>query len=251
MRLLGLLLDYGGTLVQETGVDLRAGHEWMLAHASHRPEHVTVQHVFERASRVTREISARREETLVETPWPTLTRLIHDYLGIRFTLPMDELEIGFWRASVQTEAMAGARHALEWLHLAKIPVAVVSNSSFGERVIRYELAKHGLADHLAFVMASADYSIRKPHVMLFETAAARLGIDPVDVWFMGDRLDTDVVGAKAAGMTAVWFNPNGDNPATQPDLMVASWNDLIREISEANTGLSSDNQPPEHGRGMP
>lgn len=115
--------------------------------------------------------------------------------------------------------------------------AVVSNTSFGEPVIRYELGKHGLTDHLVFVMVSADYSVRKPNALLFETAAARLGIRPEDVWFMGDRLDTDVAGAKAAGMTAVWFNPNGRrDSSSDADLTVANWDDFARHVLEANRG---------------
>jgi HAD superfamily hydrolase (TIGR01662 family) len=225
----GLLLDYGGTLVEEVSVDLRAGNEWLLARASHRPAEVTLADVLERANRVTREVADRRDQAHLETAWPTLTRLIHDFFGIRFDAPMAELEMGFWRASVHTRPMPGARKALEQCHRSSVPIAVVSNSSFGEPVIRYELAKHGLADHLAFVMVSAEYSVRKPNVLLFETAAARLGIQPKDSWFVGDRLDTDIVGAKAAGMTAVWFNPNQrQDPSRGADLTVIDWDDFMR-----------------------
>lgn len=97
--------------------------------------------------------------------------------------------------------------ALQRFQGSGIPAAVVSNTSVGEPVIRYELGKHGLTDTLAFLAVSADYAVRKPNGLLFEIAAARLGIDPKDIWFMGDRLDTDIVGARHAGMTAVWFNP--------------------------------------------
>lgn len=231
----GLLLDYGGTLVEEVSVDMRAGNEWLLARASYRPAQVTLEQVLERANRVTREVAGRRDHVHLETAWPTLTRLIHDFLGIRFDAPMAELEMGFWRAAVQTRPMPGAPKALEQLHRSSVPVAVVSNTSFSEPVIRYQLDKHGLAEHLAFVMVSADYSVRKPNVLLFETAGARLGVQPKDIVFMGDRLDTDVIGAKAAGMTAVWFNPNHmDDPSRGADLTVTNWDDFIRHALEAS-----------------
>jgi len=102
---------------------------------------------------------------------------------------------------------------------------------FGEPVIRHELARHGLTDHLAFVMVSSDYSVRKPNVLLYETAAARLNVKAGDIWFVGDRLDTDVTGAKAAGMTAVWFNPQGRaNPLSDVDLAVSGWADLVGHV---------------------
>ena len=227
----GLLFDYGGTLVEELSVDLRAGHEWLLARASYRPPHVTLDLVLERAARVSREVTARRDEFHLETPWPTLTRLIHDSLGIRFDTPMPELELGFWNASVRTKAMPGAREALEQFHRWGLPLAVVSNTGFGEPVIRHELARYGLTDHLAFVLVSADYSVRKPNVLLYETAAARLNVKAEDIWFVGDRLDTDVAGAKAAGMTAVWFNPQGrENPSSEVDLTVSGWADLVGHV---------------------
>ena len=229
----GLLFDYGGTLVEEVSVDPRAGNEWLLSRAAYRPPHVTVEQVLERANRVSQEVAGRRDHCQLETAWPALTRLIHDFFGIRFDAPLAELELGFWKASVETRPMPGAREALEQCHRWRLPVAVVSNSSFGEPVIRYELDKHGLADHLAFVMVSSEYSVRKPNVLLFETAAARLGILPKDIWFAGDQLDTDIVGAKAAGMTAVWFNPNQrHDPSRGAHLTVAGWDEFVRRVLE-------------------
>jgi len=226
----GVLFDYGGTLVEEVYFDTRAGNEWLFSHASHRPPHVTVEDVLARANRVTTEVAGRRDQFHIETAWPTLTRLVHDFFGIRFDLSMAELEMGFWNASVQTRPTPGARGALAQLHQANVALGVVSNTCFSEQVIRFELGKHGLADHLAVVIVSAEYSVRKPNVLLFETAAARLGIQPKDIWFVGDRLDTDVIGAKTAGMTAVWFNP-GRVPDTSrcADLSVADWDDFIQK----------------------
>lgn len=237
----GVLLDYGGTLVEEITVDPRAGHEWLLSRATYRPAHVTLEDVLERATRVTTELAKQREHGQLETPWPSITSLIHDFLGIRFDTPMAELEMGYWKASMQTTPMPGSRKALEHLHRTGVPTAVVSNTCFSEPIIRYELGKHGLADHLAFVMASADYAARKPNVLLFETAAARLGMPSPDIWFMGDGLDTDVDGARAAGMTAVWFNPrNLHDPSRGADLTVADWDAFMRHVQEARSTLRTD-----------
>lgn len=230
----GLLFDYGGTLVEEVSVDLRAGNQWLLSRASYRPPHVTLAHVIERAARVTREVAALRDEVHLETAWPTLTRLIHDFLGIRFDAAMSELELGFWKASVTTRAMPGAKKALEHFHRSGVPMAVVSNTSFGEPVIRYELDKYGLTEHLAFVLVSSDYSVRKPNGLLFDTAAARLRVSPENIWFVGDRLDTDVTGAKGAGMKAVWFNPDQrTDPSALADLSVSHWDEFVRHVATA------------------
>src|SRR5262245_41795232 len=225
----GVLFDYGGTLVEELSFDPRAGNEWLLSRASHRPPHVTLEDVVARADRISTEVAGRRDQFQIETAWPALTRLIHDFLGIRFDLSMAELEMGFWKASAQTRPTPGARGMLAQLRRANVALGVVSNTCFSEQVIRFELGRHGLADHLAVVIVSAEYSVRKPNALLFETAAARLGVQPKDIWFVGDRLDTDVIGAKTAGMTAVWFNPGRAPDTSQSaDLSVADWDDFIR-----------------------
>jgi putative hydrolase of the HAD superfamily len=228
----GLLLDYGGTLVEEVAYDPHAGGAALLERASFIPPGITLADVIARARRVTGLVSSRRDELDIETPWPALTRLIYDYLGVRFDAPMAELELAYWKASVTTRPMPGARDALGRLHAAGVRLAVLSNSSFGADVIRFELARHGLADHLAFVMVSADYVVRKPVPLGVEVAAVRLGVATEDVWFVGDRLDTDVAAANAAGATSVWLRPTGHRESPDPDLTVRDWADLVARFEE-------------------
>jgi phosphoglycolate phosphatase-like HAD superfamily hydrolase len=144
----GILLDYGGTLVEEIGFDVRAGNEALLALAACTPPNLTIDLVLERAQAVSERVADRRDEFGIETPWPALTRRIHDYLGVRFNSAAEELELAFWKASVKTAAMPGALQALNEFHRCRIPMGVVSNCSFGSDVIRYELEKHGLAEHV-------------------------------------------------------------------------------------------------------
>jgi putative hydrolase of the HAD superfamily len=160
--------------------------------------------------------------------------LIHDFLGIRFDVPLQDLELGFWKASVHTRPMMGAKEALTQIHEFGIPYAVVSNCSFSEGVIRYELAKCGLTDHLSFIVVSAEYLARIPNRLLFDTAAARLGVESQDIWFVGDRLDTDILGAKRANMTALWFCPETQNDrSNEVDMVVSSWDEIVRHIQLA------------------
>jgi putative hydrolase of the HAD superfamily len=226
----GMLLDYGGTLVEEAAFDPRAGMQILLTNVASRPPNVSVDAIIERVDRITAEVSARRDEFQIETPWPALTRLIYDDFGIRFARSLDELELAFWDASVTTRPMPGAREVLEELHHAGIALGVVSNSSFRGEVIRHELSKHGLDDHLSIVVASADYAVRKPNPLLYEAAAGLLGICATDIWFVGDRLDTDVAGARAAGMHPVWFaGPDARVPDGEM-LVVRDWHELLQRV---------------------
>lgn len=231
----GILLDYGGTLVQEIGFDERAGSEALLELAAYCPPNLTIDHVLNRVRTISDQVAQRRDEFGIETPWPALTRLIHDFLGVRFDLSWPQLEFAFWKASVTTAPMPGARQALAEFHRFGIRMAVVSNCSFGADVIRYELGKHELGEHLAFVMVSAEYAVRKPNALLFETAAARLGLSPEDIWFVGDRLDTDMAGASAAHMKPGWLRGNSCGDAGQAHLAADSWDEVVHQLKQERT----------------
>ena len=226
----GLLLDYGGTLVEEVAFDMHAGVDVLLDHAIDRPPNVSLDAILARVERVGREVSARRDEYQIETPWPAITRLIYDYFGISFAQPLAELELAFWDASVPTRPMPGVHEALRAIRDMGLPVTVVSNSSFRGEIIRYELTRHGLAEYFTSIVASADYAVRKPNPLLFEAAAALIDVRPSEVWFVGDRLDTDVLGARAAGMQPVWF-ARSDTAADDDTLVtVANWGALLAAL---------------------
>ncbi|HEV8233010.1 MAG TPA: HAD family hydrolase, partial [Gemmatimonadaceae bacterium] len=139
----------------------------------------------------------------------------------------------FWDAAVMTRPMPDVADALREFRRSAIPMGVISNSSFGHETIRHELAKHGLADFISVFVASAEYAVRKPNPLLFDIGAARLGLPSADIWFVGDRLDTDVAGARAAGMTAVWFGGTGDLSRSTADLNAPAWADLVSLFRDA------------------
>jgi putative hydrolase of the HAD superfamily len=228
----GLLFDYGGTLVEECAFDPRAGLE-VLLRAADPPPAADLDAILARIDRVTREVADRRGVVHIETPWTSLTRLIHDAFGTRFRVPLNDLELAFWNASVRTQPMPGVHDALAEFHEQGVPMGVVSNCSFGQHVIRHELAKHGLADTLSVIVVSAEYAVRKPNPLLFEAAAGLLGIPPADIWFVGDRPDTDVAGARAAGMTPFLLADRPTADHMDCDAVATTWPDLVRRFREA------------------
>lgn len=230
----GLLFDYGGTLVEEREFNPRAGIE-VLIRAASPPPTADFDAILARAERVAREVTDRRDIVQIETPWASITRLIHDCFGTRFGSPLADLELAFWNASVRTHPMPGVQDALLEFRRRGVPIGVVSNSSFGQRIIRHELAKHGLADGLAVIAVSAEYAVRKPNPLLFEAAAGLLGVPPAHVWFMGDQVDTDVVGARAAGMTPFLYAHQPTAAHVDRDVIAVTWPDLVRHFREALT----------------
>lgn len=56
-----------------------------------------------------------------------------------------------------------------------------------------------------FIASSARWSVEKPSPLFFDRVSAEVGLRPEQVAYVGDRLDNDVLPAKAAGMFAVFI----------------------------------------------
>lgn len=105
-------------------------------------------------------------------------------------------------------ALRPVRHAVEllqWLH-PRVRVGVVSNTvGSGDAEVWRSLEAAGLRAFIDALVTSRDFGVAKPDAAIFQEAARRLQIPLVQTCMVGDRLDTDVAGALAAGIAAVWL----------------------------------------------
>lgn len=169
-----------------------------------------------------------REESLIEFTFDSFNRLLFEHLGITLTLTSAEAASEFWHASVTYSPEPGIGDVLHYLVDRGITCGIISNSAFPGTVLENELSKHGLRSMFELLISSADYGIRKPHPLLFELALHRLGLKAQDVWFVGDKLETDIAGAKQVGLYAVWYNPHRLSHETIiPDVEVPDWSTFI------------------------
>ena len=74
------------------------------------------------------------------------------------------------------------------------------------RVLRLVLEDADVLSFFKCTVFSDEMGYNKPHEIMFETALKVLGGEPSEALHVGDLLQTDVAGAKAIGMKAVWFN---------------------------------------------
>ena len=75
------------------------------------------------------------------------------------------------------------------------------------------------------VVSSEGERCYKPDRRLFDAAAARLNVDPAQCAYVGDRQFEDVMGARGAGMAAIWINRFGadmDPSMPVPDAEIRS-----------------------------
>lgn len=86
----------------------------------------------------------------------------------------------------------------------RYPLALITNGASDTQ--RSSLRILGIEDRFDAVVISGEVGVAKPDASVFRLAVDRLGLDPEDTWHVGDSLRSDVAGARAAGLTAVWLN---------------------------------------------
>jgi putative hydrolase of the HAD superfamily len=130
--------------------------------------------------------------------------------------------------------LPGAREALGMIKEMGIRMAVVTNgTSAGQRgkLERFEITHYF---EKLFIDTEVGYS--KPDKEIFQYALDQLGLEPEEVWMVGDNLIWDIYGAQQLGIYAVWndYRKKGlpDNPKIVPDLTVSSIFEMAQRIKK-------------------
>ena len=131
----------------------------------------------------------------------------------------------------------GAVELLDRLRSVGVLLGIVSNNDGAEQ--RGKLLRLGLAARFATAAFSADHGVAKPDPRLFHVALAGLQLEPECAVHVGDSWETDVLGARAAGIRPVWFNrscrPCGDASAVRQVID-------FRHLDEATQAILGDVQ---------
>lgn len=135
---------------------------------------------------------------------------------------VDRLQRAAYRPGLEEP---GAAPCVRALREAGYTLGVVSNALSGE-FIRRSLAASGLLGCFDGVFASAEVGYYKTSPRLYEAALAALGARADEAAHVGDSYRFDVLGAKAAGLRAVWYAPGSEPP---PGLDADA---VIRRLSE-------------------
>ena len=145
----------------------------------------------------------------VAEPFPSLAQHHQAWLA-RLVSVFDRPET--WRP------VAGALDVLERARDRGWRVGIVSNWHSALLPI---LAHHGFIERCDFVICSALFGRRKPHIEIFLEAARRAGVPPERCVFVGDSLRDDVEGAGRAGMTPIHIAGGGEASCVRQAASVA------------------------------
>lgn len=219
-----VLFDWGQTLVRfEWDDDLfAAGHRAGLAALGRGDE----------APAFTRRF---RDELLPGfVPGADYEALLHDELGLegdplrRFL----EAEHAAWEPGI---ALLGSAHALlESLRARGLKLAVVANHwPEPAWIVRAEVERLGVAERVDTIVLAGEVGARKPDPRIFERALAELDVDATAALHVGDRLEADVAGAAALGMTtvqALWFDADDTPAGAEPDFLAFTPMDVLNAV---------------------
>lgn len=107
------------------------------------------------------------------------------------------------RAPSLVEPLPETRLTLARIASLNVPAAVLCNG--WSRIGRRRAACAGFAGP---VLVSEDLGAAKPALPAFEALIAAFALPPDRIWYVGSDPRADIDGAAAAGLHAIWLNPN-------------------------------------------
>ena len=83
------------------------------------------------------------------------------------------------------------------------------------------------------IIVSGDYSINKPDVRIFEIMQEKLQLPNDFLYYIGDSIENDIVGANNAGWKSIWINRYKQKSSKEVDIYkIAENNNELFEIIE-------------------
>lgn len=133
------------------------------------------------------------------------------------------------------------RHDLETLYedappalaylSGKYALGVIANQTDG---LKERLNAFGILPYFTHIVSSWDVQVMKPDARIFEYAIRQAACPAGNAVMIGDRLDNDIIPAKAAGMKTVWIRRGFgrlQEPLTAeetPDCCIGSLTELLK-----------------------
>jgi putative hydrolase of the HAD superfamily len=97
--------------------------------------------------------------------------------------------------------------ALDVMAAHDLAVGIVTN--VGADLQRRKLERVGLGGRFEVVVGLDTFGFGKPDPRVFRHACELIGTEPGETYFVGDRLDHDAIGARDAGLRAIWLDRAG------------------------------------------
>ncbi len=163
------------------------------------------------------------ERGLVDRPI-YLQKILNNYQNIDKNL--NELSKFYWKSFVESVIPdKKANQFLQELNEKNISWGIVTN---GDENQYSKIEKAELTEICPFVVVSDIFGTRKPNQEIFEYALKKLGSKKEETLFVGDTIETDIIGAQNFGMKSAWIHHNRVWPThmNSPEMIISHITDL-------------------------
>ena len=227
-----VLFDLGHTLMDWTWDDdllvagHRAGLEAVGGYTPAAAEALTARYL--------REAQLQDWDAVEEVEYPPLVRAMLADVGVAvdddgLTRFLDA-EHAAWAPARKVASMSEA--LLDSLRERGLKTGLVSNAWDPRWLLERDLEEMGLRSRLDAIVFSSEIGVRKPRPEIFYRALDELEVEPARAVFVGDRLHTDVAGARDLGMTtiqAMWFRAE-EEEGLEPDHRAFTMVDVLNIV---------------------
>jgi putative hydrolase of the HAD superfamily len=141
-------------------------------------------------------------------PVPTIGRVVGEaFTWLGWAAGANDVEacgrLFFDAGTLDQEVYDDARAILASLKYRGFAVGVITNAIFPANYFQKKVNELGLAGYVDAFVSSADVGLGKPHPAPFQRALGMLEAEPHEALFVGDTPETDIAGARGAGLRAV------------------------------------------------
>jgi len=132
----------------------------------------------------------------------------------------------------------GAKEILVSLKKKGFQIGILSNSSEISNNVIDNLEIRKITDA---IVLSCDVGFVKPDPRIFQKILQDLNLTADEVIIVGDKITTDVLGAKIMGMDIIYFNPHETENNLNPNLSIVAIANKLTEIVNILKNLENNN----------